>query len=54
MEGLKPGTLPRGGIEVQVLDHGYTEQYEKQQTGKKPELVLLTHGDVFPGRHSRR
>src|SRR5436190_56977 len=29
LEGLKPGTLPRGGIEVQVLDNGYTEQYEK-------------------------
>src|SRR5437016_4276327 len=26
---LKPGRLPEG-IEVQVLDHGYTEQYEKQ------------------------
>ena len=34
------------GIEVQVLDHGYAEQYEKQ-TGKKPDW-FTTHGDVFP------
>ena len=34
LEGIKPGSLPRGGIEVQILDNGYTEQYEKQ-TGKK-------------------
>ena len=46
IEGIKPGTLPRGGIEVQVLDHGYAEQYEKQ-TGKKPDW-FTTHGDVFP------
>lgn len=46
LEGLKPGTLPRGGIEVQVLDHGYTEQYEKQ-TGKKATW-FTTNGDVFP------
>jgi hypothetical protein len=43
---IKPGTLPRGGIEIQVLDHGYAEQYEKQQ-GKKPDW-FTTHGDVFP------
>ena len=30
LEGLKPNTLPPGGIEVQILDHGYTEAYEKQ------------------------
>ena len=46
LEGLKPGTLPRGGIEVQVLDHGYAEQFEKQ-TGKKADW-FTTHGDVFP------
>ena len=37
----------RGGIEVQVLDHGYTEQYEKQ-SGKKANW-FTTNGDVFPG-----
>jgi hypothetical protein len=43
---LKPGQLPRGGIEVQVLDNGYTEQYQKQ-SGKKADF-FTTHGDVFP------
>jgi len=42
---LKPGGLPHG-FEVQVLDNGYTEQYEKQ-TGKKADW-FTTHGDVFP------
>jgi hypothetical protein len=46
LEGIKPGTLPRGGIEVQVLDHGFAEQYEKQ-TGKKGDW-FTTNGDVFP------
>ena len=39
------GRLPEG-IEVQVLDHGYTEQYEKQ-SGKKADW-FTSHGDVFP------
>jgi hypothetical protein len=34
------------GIEVQVLDHGYAEKFEKQ-TGKKPDW-FTTNGDVFP------
>jgi hypothetical protein len=42
---LKPNQLP-SGIEVQVLDHGYAEQYTKQ-TKKKPDW-FTTHGDVFP------
>jgi len=42
---LQPGQLPHG-IEVQVLDLGYTEQYEKQ-TGKKADW-FTSHGDVFP------
>ena len=46
LEGIKPGALPRGGIEVQVLDHGYAEQFEKQ-TGKKADW-FTTNGDVFP------
>jgi hypothetical protein len=41
-----PGVPFLRAIEVQVLDHGYAEQYEKQ-TGKKPEW-FTTHGDVFP------
>lgn len=39
------GRLPTG-IEVQVLDHGYTEQYEKE-TKKKADW-FTTNGDVFP------
>lgn len=39
------GRLPEG-IEVQVLDHGYTEQYERQ-SGKKADW-FTTNGDVFP------
>lgn len=46
LEDLKPGKLPRGGIEVQVLDHGYAEKYKKQ-TGKDPDF-FTTNGDVFP------
>jgi hypothetical protein len=51
LTGLKPGQLPPGGIEVQVLDHGYAEQYEKEQK-KKPDW-FTTHGDVFPVGKSR-
>ena len=43
---LPRNALPPGGIEVQVLDHGYAEQYV-QQTGKQPEW-FGTNGDVFP------
>jgi hypothetical protein len=43
---VKPGQLPQDGFEVQVLDHGFTKQYEKA-TGKKAEW-FTTNGDVFP------
>ena len=46
LENLPPGKLPPGGIEVQVLDHGLTAQYEKS-TGKKADW-FTTDGDVFP------
>jgi len=39
------GRLPTG-IEVQVLDHGYVEQYEKRS--KKKADWFTTNGDVFP------
>ncbi len=42
---LPPGRLPGGGIEVQILDHGYTEQY--QRGGRKADW-FRTDGDVFP------
>src|SRR5688572_3750233 len=41
-----PGVPFLRGIEVQVLDHGYAEQYEKQN-GKKSDW-FTAHGDVFP------
>jgi hypothetical protein len=46
LKDIKPGTLPRGGIEVQVLDNAFTEQYEKS-SGKRGDF-FTTHGDVFP------
>ena len=46
LENLKPGSLPPGGIEVQVLDHGYTEEFERS-SGKKADW-FTTDGDVFP------
>ncbi len=45
----KPG-LPHG-IEVQVLDLGYAEQYRKRH--KKPADWFTSHGDVFPVGRSR-
>jgi hypothetical protein len=51
LEGLKPGQLPKTGIEVQILDHGFTQQFEKQ-TGKKADW-FTTDGDVFPVANSK-
>jgi hypothetical protein len=48
---LTPDQLPRAGIEVQILDHGYAEQYAKR-TGKQPDW-FTTHGDVFPVGQSK-
>src|SRR5438874_3457617 len=50
VDALKPGELPQG-VEVQILDHGYAEQYEKK-TGKKPEW-FTTNGDVFPTKGTK-
>ncbi len=41
-----PGVPFLRGVEVQVLDHGYADQWEKQN-GKKSDW-FTTHGDVFP------
>src|SRR5215218_1276595 len=51
LEGLKPGDLPKTGIEAQILDHGYAQQFEKQN-GKKPDW-FTTNGDVFPVANSK-
>lgn len=42
---LPPGKLPVWGIEIQALDHGYAERYEKQK-GKKSDW-FSTNGDIF-------
>jgi hypothetical protein len=43
---LPKGTLPRQGIEVQVLDLGYEENWLKNK-GKRSNW-FTSHGDVFP------
>ena len=45
LKGLKRDSLPQYGIEVQMLDHGYTELFERR-TGKKADW-FTTHGDIF-------
>ena len=41
----------RAGIEVQVLDLGYAELYEKRH--KKPSDWFTSHGDVFPTQNAK-
>ena len=45
VDTMKPGQLPQG-IEIQILDHGYAEDWEKSK-GSKPDW-FTTNGDVFP------
>jgi len=42
---LKQGALPEYGIEVQMLDHAFRDQYE-MQSGKKGDW-FTTNGDIF-------
>ncbi|MEX2401927.1 MAG: DUF1080 domain-containing protein [Rhodothermales bacterium] len=42
---LPPDELPDFGIEVQMLDHGYAEQY-RERTGEEGTF-FTTNGDVF-------
>lgn len=51
LENLPSGALPPGGIEIQVLENGFTELYE-QNSGKKGDW-FTTHGDVFPVGQSK-
>jgi hypothetical protein len=44
LKALKRNQLP-SGIEVQILDHGYAEDYDKRS--KKKRDWFTTHGDVF-------
>lgn len=45
LKDLEPDKLPKQGIEVQILDHGYTENYIKEN-GKQPEW-FTSNGDIF-------
>jgi hypothetical protein len=47
LKDLPPGVLPKCGIEVQVLDLGFTEKFEKTH-GKGSVNWFTTQGDVFP------
>lgn len=48
LKDLPPGKLPPGGIEVQVLDHGYKEKFKERNPNKEGPLFFSTDGDVFP------
>lgn len=43
---LPAGQLPRTGIEVQILDLGYEENWESNQGA--PSDWFTSHGDIFP------
>ena len=45
LDTLEAGELPRQGIEVQMLDHGYAKQYE-ERTGEVGTW-FSTNGDIF-------
>jgi 3-keto-disaccharide hydrolase len=51
LKDLKPDVLPKYGIEVQMLDHGFTEEYEKK-SGKKGDW-FTTNGDIFAVGNSK-
>jgi hypothetical protein len=46
LEGLPPDQLPKWGIEVQMLDHGY-RQWFRERNGSKPDNWFTTNGDIF-------
>ena len=50
LDALKRNQLPHG-IEIQVLDLGYEERWEKQK--KKKSDWFTSHGDVFPTGSSK-
>lgn len=45
LTGLKRNALPPGGIEVQALDHGFRDDWEKKNNKKGDWFT--TNGDVF-------
>lgn len=49
---LKPDSLPKYGIEVQALDHGFLEQFEKKNPTRKADW-FTTNGDIFAVGNSK-
>lgn len=47
LSNLPPDKLPGAGIEIQMLDHGYTQKYLERRSGEPP-FFFSTNGDVFP------
>jgi hypothetical protein len=47
LQNLQRNKLPRGGVEVQILDHGFREQFLKRAKDKSKANFFTTHGDVF-------
>ena len=45
LTNLQPDSLPKWGIEVQMLDHGYADKYLKDRT-TEPDW-FTSHGDIF-------
>lgn len=45
LDKMKKGELPQG-IEIQILDHGYAQDWEK--SNGSPPNWFTTHGDIFP------
>jgi hypothetical protein len=52
LDGLPPGQLPKWGIEVQMLDHGYRQWFRERNAGK-PDNWFTTNGDIFPVGNSK-
>ena len=52
LAGLPPGERPRWGIEVQMLDHGYHDDYAQRNGGKRGTF-FTTNGDVFAVGNSK-
>jgi hypothetical protein len=52
LDGLPPGQLPKWGIEVQMLDHGYRQLF-RERSGGKPDNWFTTNGDIFAVGNSK-
>ena len=52
LDGLPPDELPKWGIEVQMLDHGYRQWFRERNPGRKDDW-FTTNGDIFPVGNSK-